>query len=252
MNLFFSLVRNDFKQEFAGSFLGGTWAFLQPIITILIFWFVFQVGFKTQAVSDYPFILWLLAGMVPWFFFSDGVSKATDSIRSNSYLVKKIVFKVSLLPLIKIATAFFIHLFFFMFMVLIYMVYGYEIDIYYLQIVYYLFSLLVLMYGISLVTSTLSVFAKDISSMVMMLLQFAFWLTPIFWNLKIVPEKYHFFINLNPLVYVVNGYRDAFIYKVWFWEHLGMTLYFWGIVFLLLFAGKKMYKKLRPDFADVL
>lgn len=252
MNLFLSLIRNDFKQEFAGSLLGGTWAFLQPLITIFIFWFVFQVGFKTQAVSDYPFILWLIAGMIPWFFFSEGVSKATESIRSNSYLVKKVVFKVSLLPVIKIATAFFLHLFFLIFMLIIYVVYDYEMDMYYLQILYYLLALLVLMYGVSLITSTLSVFAKDISSLVTMLLQFSFWLTPIFWNLNLVPEKYHFLIELNPLVYIINGYRDALIYKVWFWENWNMTLYFWTMVFILLFVGRRMYKNLRPYFADVL
>ncbi|MDM5263077.1 ABC transporter permease [Sulfurovum sp. XTW-4] len=252
MNLFLSLIRNDFKQEFAGSFFGGVWAFVQPIVTILIFWFVFQVGFKAQPVGDYPFILWLLSGMIPWFFFNEGVSKATQSIVANSYLVKKIVFKVSLLPIIKIVTALFIHIFFLMVMVIIYMAYGYGVNIYYIQIVYYLFSLTILMYGISLITSTFAVFAKDINPLVTMLLQFGFWITPIFWNLDTVPKKYHMIIELNPLVYIINGYRDVFINKVWFWEHNNMTIFFWMITGILLVVGRVTYKYLRPSFADVL
>ncbi len=252
MNLFTSLVKNDFKQEFLGSFLGIAWAFIQPTFTILIFWFVFQVGFKAQPVGDYPFILWLIAGMIPWFFFSEGLGKATNSIVSKSYLVKKIVFNISLLPVIKITSAFIIHLFFIFFMIGMFWIYGYAPDIYYFQIVYYLIVTIFLIYAISLITSSLAVFTKDVSQFVSMTLQFGFWLTPIFWNLQMVPQKYHFIIQLNPLVYIIEGYRDIFINKTWFWEDVNMTIYFWACAIIFYIIGKIVFKKLRPFFADVL
>ncbi len=252
MKILLSLIKNDFKQEYLGSLLGVAWAFIQPTFTILIFWFVFQVGFKAQPVGDFPFILWLIAGMIPWFFFAESLSKATNSIIANSYLVKKIVFDISLLPVIKIASALMIHLFFIVFMILMFLLYGYTPDLYYLQIIYYLCATIAFVYSISLITSTLVVFTKDIGQLVAMSLQFGFWLTPIFWNLQMVPEKYHFLIQLNPLVYIIEGYRDIFIDKVWFWENISMSLYFWGAVIAIHLYGKYLFKKLKPFFADVL
>ncbi len=68
--LIINLAKNDFKVKYAGSYFGVFWAFFQPIIQILIFWFVFQVGFQAGPVKGYPYVLWLIAGIIPWFFFS--------------------------------------------------------------------------------------------------------------------------------------------------------------------------------------
>jgi ABC-type polysaccharide/polyol phosphate export permease len=92
------MARRDIQSRYQGSYLSFFWAFVQPTITILLLWFVFEVGFRTPAVGNYPFILWLLAGIIPWFCFSEGLSNATTSILEYSYLVKKVVFKVSVIP----------------------------------------------------------------------------------------------------------------------------------------------------------
>jgi len=250
--LLFSLTKNDFKQKYLGSYLGITWAFIQPVITVLIFWFVFQVGFKAQPINDVPFILWLIAGMFPWFFFADAVGNATNAVVENTYLVKKIVFRVGLLPLIKIFSSLIVHLFFILFMYGLYMVYGYSFDIHWLQVFYYLGAMMVLILGISYITSAVVIFFKDMGQLVAMLLQFGFWLTPIFWNLSMVPEKYQYILKLNPIFYLTEGYRDCMINKVWFWEHPTMSLYFWVVTLSLLIGGMLVFRKLRPHFADVL
>ena len=72
--LILSLAKNDFKTKYAGSYLGMVWAFVQPIITILVYWFVFTVGMKAGSASDYPFVLYLVTGLVPWFFFQDALN----------------------------------------------------------------------------------------------------------------------------------------------------------------------------------
>ena len=68
-HLILSLAKNDFKTKYAGSYLGIVWAFVQPIVTILVYWFVFSVGLKAGNASNYPFVLYLISGIVPWFFF---------------------------------------------------------------------------------------------------------------------------------------------------------------------------------------
>ncbi|WP_152395475.1 ABC transporter permease [Paenibacillus guangzhouensis] len=246
------MSKKDIKSRYLGSFLGVVWAFIQPTVQILIFWFVFQVGFKSAPVDNFPFILWLISAMIPWFFISDSIIGATNSIIDNSYLVKKIVFRVSILPIVRIYSALFIHLFFICFMIIMFAVYGYLPTVYYLQIFYYLFASILLVLGISWITSSLVIFLKDIGQFVGVLVQFGFWLTPIFYSINTVPEKYHFLLKLNPAFYIVEGYRETFIYHKWFWEHPLLSLNFWIITILLLTAGTFIFKKLRPHFADVL
>ena len=250
--LLWSLTKNDFKQKYLGNFLGVAWAFIQPTATILIFWFVFQVGFKSQPVDDFPFILWLVAGMFPWFFFAEGLSTGTNSIIVNSFLVKKVVFRISLLPIISLLSALAIHIFFIFFMFAMFIYYGYSPEIYWLQIVYYLFATAVLLLGLSWITSSVVVFFKDMGQLVAMLVQFGFWLTPIFWSMKMVPEQYHWIVKLNPIVYIIEGYRNSMIYHKWFWEDMNMTIYFWIVTAGIFVMGGLTFKKLRPHFADVL
>ena len=250
--LLWKLTKNDFKQRYVGNLLGVLWAFIQPTATIAVFWFVFQVGFKSQPVDDFPFILWLVAGMFPWFYFADGLANGTNSVMANSFLVKKIVFRVSLLPMIKLLSALVIHVFFIFFMFAMFLYYGYSPEIYWLQIAYYLFALSVLLLGLSWITSSVVVFFRDMGQLVAVVIQFGFWLTPIFWSMKMVPERYHFLIELNPLVYIIEGYRNSMIYHHWFWEDMEMTLYYWTITVIVFIVGGLTFSRLRPHFSDVL
>ncbi len=250
--LLWSLIKDDFKQKYIGNFLGVAWALIQPIFTILIYWFVFQVGFKSRHVDNFPFILWLIAGLLPWFFFTEGLTSGTNSILANSFLVKKVVFRVSLLPIIPLLSALIIHLFFIFFMFGMFIYYGYTPNIYWVQIFYYLFATIILLLGLSWITSSVVVFFRDVGQLVGMLIQFGFWLTPIFWNITTIPEKYHWIIQLNPLLYIIEGYRNSLIYHKWFWEDMHMTLYFWIFTAIIFITGGMTFKKLRPHFSDVL
>ena len=188
--LLWELTIKDLRQRYLGSYLGILWAFIQPAITVCIFWFVFQVGFKSKPVGDFPFILWLVCGMFPWFFFSDALPGATYSIVTNSFLVKKVVFRVSLLPMIQLMSALVVNLFFVALLFGMFWVYGFPLSLYNLQVFYYLFALLCLTFGLSLITSSLVIFVKDVGQLVSMCLQFLFWGTPIFWSLDFLPPQY--------------------------------------------------------------
>ena len=250
--LLWTLTKNDFRQKYFGNFLGIAWAFILPAITIGILWFVFQVGFKSKPVGDFPFILWLVAGMFPWFYFSEGLSNGTNSIVANAFLVKKVVFRVSLLPIVSLATAFIVHLFFIFFMFSMFIYYGYSPNIYWLQIIYYLFATSILLLGLSWFTSSVLVFFKDMGQIVAMLIQVGFWFTPIFWSMSMIPDKYHWIIKANPVYYIIKGYRDSMINHEWFWYDKTMTIYFWVVTLTIFIIGGLTFKKLKPHFADVL
>ena len=147
--LIFKLSKNDFKTRYAGSYLGMIWAFVQPIVTILVYWFVFEKGLKVgKTLSEegisVPFVLWLTAGLVPWFFFSEALSNGTNALMEYKYLVQKVVFNISVLPVIKILAALYVHIFFVCFTVVLFTCYGMVPDLYTLQVVYYSFALFAL------------------------------------------------------------------------------------------------------------
>lgn len=250
--IIFELAKKDLRTRYLGSYLGIIWAFIQPTCTIMILWFVFQVGFKSAPVSEFPFILWLICGMIPWFYISENIQSAASSVVDNSYLVKKVVFRVSALPLIRITSGLFIHLFFVLIMVLMFALYGYLPTIFTLQIIYYLFATIMLVLSVSWLTSALYVFLKDLGQIIAILIQFGLWLTPIFWSLDIVPEKYRILFKINPVYYIVEGYRDSLIHQVWFWNKSLLTINFWIIVGVFFVGGALVFKRLRPHFADVL
>lgn len=243
---------NDLRERFAGSSLGVLWAFIQPVITIFVFWVVFQKGFKTPPAGDYPFFLYLCTGIIPWTFFSDSLTTATFSISEKTYLVKKVVFQLSVLPIIKLLSALVIHLFFVLLLFIIFPLFGFSPDVYWLQLVYYISVTFLLLTGISWITSAAMLFFKDIGQLISVILQFMFWATPIFWSLKIVPQKYLWIFKLNPSFFLVEGYRDSFLRKIWFWEHPLLTAYALGLTVCMFVVGAIFFKKLRPHFADVL
>jgi teichoic acid transport system permease protein len=107
--LILSLAWNDFRTKYAGSVLGLMWAFAGPVVTVVMYWFVFQVALGSGPVNGHPFALWLVAGLVPWMFFQDALNYGVDVLRGYSFLVKKISFNISILPAVRIFSAFFVH-----------------------------------------------------------------------------------------------------------------------------------------------
>ena len=227
--LIFSLAKNDFKTKYAGSYLGIVWAFIQPVVTILVYWFVFSVGLKAGTVSNYPFVLYLVSGIVPWFFFQDALNGGTNALLEYNYLVKKVVFKISILPIVKIISALFVHAFF-------------------------VICTFLLVLGMVYATSAIVIFFRDLTQIINIFLQVGVWMTPIMWDVNILnshPWVIRLF-KLNPMYYVVTGYRDSMLGHVGIWNHLSWTVYFWVVTIMLFGLGSVIFKRLKPHFADVL
>jgi len=252
MPLILSLAISDFKTKYASSYLGMLWAFVQPIVTILIYVIVFGYGFKSTPVKDFPFVLWLTAGIIPWLFFSEALMSSTTSLKEYSYLVKKVVFEVKTLPLVKIMAAFYIHLFFIGIVAVLYVINGYMPSWYYLQVIYYAFCTWVLVLGVGYITSALNVFVPDLVQIINIVLQFGMWMTPIMWSPDLFGPKVAALLKINPMYYVVEGYRDSFYHQIPFWAKPNLTVYFWCVTLLFLVIGMYTFRKLEKHFSDVL
>ena len=196
-----------------------------------------------------------MAGLVPWFYFQEALSGATNNLSEYSYLVKKVVFPVELLPIIKIVSSLMVHFCFLAIMAVVFLVAGYVPRISWLQVFYYSGAATVLALGLGYITSSVNVFFKDMSQIVAICLQFGMWLAPImYWDGMFTAEHPWMdpIFKLNPFYYIVAGYRDSMLTGHPFWDRPLNTLYFWAVSILLLYTGLKIFAKLRPHFSDVL
>ena len=213
--LIWKLAKNDFKKRYAGSYLGFLWALVQPVVTVLMYYIVFDKVFQTRSQMvasgvEVPYVLYLTAGLVPWFFFSEAITNGTNALLEYSYLVKKVVFNISVLPIIKLIAATFIHLFFVGVLLIMAACYGYFPTIYTIQVLYYSFCLFMLVLAMSYCTCAIVVFFRDLSQIINIALQVGMWATPILWDIGMIKdENILVLVKLNPLVYIVNGYRNA-------------------------------------------
>ena len=250
--IIFELAKRDFQQQYMGSYLGAIWIFMQPLLFILVLYMVFTLGFRPAASADMPFALYLVNGMIAWLYFVDNFNANTDVIRNYSFMVKKVDFRLSILPIVKMISALFPHLFLLVVAVLLSWYQGYAPSIYTLQVFYYLFAMSTLLLALGWLTSSTSVFIKDVSRVVAIFIQFGFWLTPIFWNINMIPDKYQWVIKLNPMYYIVTGYRDSIVMQVPFWERVDIMVNFWIFTVIMMFIGIGVYRRLRPFFAEVI
>jgi teichoic acid transport system permease protein len=255
--LIWKLAKNDFKKRYAGSYLGILWAMAQPVVTVVMYWIVFDKVFDTrsQLVAsgvEVPYVLYLTAGLVPWFYFSEAITQGTMALVEYNYLVKKVVFNISILPIIKVIAATFIHVFFVVVLLIVSIGYGYYPSIYTLQLIYYSFCMFLLVLGLSYLTCALVVFIRDLQQIINIALQIGMWATPILWSIEMLTDNMKTLFKLNPLVYIVNGYRSAIYEKVWFWEHFYSSTYFWIFTISLFCIGTLVFRRMRPHFADVL
>lgn len=251
--LIWTLAKNDFKTKFSGSYLGKFWAFVQPVVTVLVYWFVFQVGLRANDMCSFPYVLWLTAGLVPWFYFADALNGGTNSLVEYNYLVKKVVFNISILPVVKVFSAIFVNIFFIGLVFVLCWLYGYHPDLYSIQLLYYMACSILLIIGLSYFTSAVVCFFRDLGQIVSIGLQIGMWATPILWDATTKFEGWFLRIfKLNPVYYIVDGFRDCLLQKVWFWEKGWWTVYFWLFVIAVNFIGVGVFRKLRVHFADVL
>lgn len=258
-----NLAKNDLKARFAGSNLGIVWAFVQPIITIIVYWFVFEkaIGAGSQITKgglSVPYILWLSAGLIPWFYFSEAWMNGTNCLLEYNYLVKKVVFNISVLPVVKAVSSLFTHVVLVLFMILLYVLYGYYPDISVIQVIYYSFCAFALALSLSYFTSAVTVFFRDMQQIINVFMQMLIWGTPIMWNIdymeqlgKVSPAL-SMILKLNPMYYIVLGYRRTLIYHEPFWNEPALTIYFWCVTIVLFLIGTTVFRKLRPHFADIL
>lgn len=252
-DILWGLAKNDFKARYATSFLGVSWAFVQPLVMILVMWFIFQVGLRNEPVEGQPFIVWFVPAYLAWSYFSDALTSTTNSFREYEYLLKQVNFRVGIIPIIKILSSTFVHVVFIMFMYFVLAVNKVRITLYSVQVVYYFICVFCLLIALGILFATLNSFIPDIASFVGIAMTVGFWASPICWSpVNMATPFVQTLLKLNPMYYVCQGYRDSFLVESFFWEQPVSMLIFWGEVILFYMIGRFLFKRTRPYLVDLL
>jgi ABC-type polysaccharide/polyol phosphate export permease len=250
--LIVDLTYRELRSRYLGSLFGLSWAFLNPAFTMATFFVVFKYGLKQGAVNGVPFFVWLLSGLVAWFFIQDCLNAGASSVIENSFLVKKVIFRVSLLPVVRLLGLLPVHLFFLGTLTLIFWGYGYRPDWYTLQVLYYTLAMGALAVGWSWLAASIAPFFRDLLQIIPVVLQILFYTTPIIWPADNLSIGWQHVLDINPLYYIVKGYRESLVTHVPFYHHPLTTIYFWAVTAGFVTVGGIVFLRLKPHFADVL
>ena len=250
------LAKSDIIKTYKGAALGWAWSVIKPTVTIFVFWFAFGVGLKlgNTMASGYPFILWFIAGIMPWFYMEEMLTQGANSLRQYNFLVTKMRFPIATIPTFVGISKLYVHLFLIGLTVAFYLVYGYRPDIYYLQIPIYMLYMVLFFIAWAQFASMLSCMSKDFYNLVGAATQALFWLSGILYDVKTmaVPTWLRTFLLFNPITFISNGYRNVFVYKIWVWEEPDVLLYFLIMLFLMSSLALWAYRRLYKEIPDVL
>ncbi len=251
-SLIWQLAVHDLRSRYASTLIGSVWAIVNPAITILVFWFVSVYGLRVSFEEGPPYYLILFCGFVPWLMFNDAVTGGAAGILSHSYLVRKIAFPLEILPIVKIVSATIVHLFLMALLLLILILSGVHPTLHVFEGLYFLVAMVTFAAGLAWLLSALQVFSTDLGHALGAAMTIWFWVTPILWPLQNLKGTALWIVQLNPVLYVVEGYRNAFLYARPLSALWPLDIYFWAVTAAMLLVGASVFRRLKPHFADVL
>ncbi len=240
------LVKKDFKIRYRNSALGFVWSLLNPLSTMVILTVVFSLLLRSD-IKNFP--IFLLAALLPWRFFQIGTMQATGSIVGNPSLIKKIYLPRHILVLANNLASFVSFLMEFASLVPIMIVLGMNVTPYALLLPLVMIIEFIMVLGISLSLAALNVFYRDFYQIWEIVLQLGFFLSPVFYDPNIIPERYRFYYSLNPVTRIVDSTRKILFYDV---PPTAFDLAVPLLIGLMLFAiGCIIFRRLEPKFAEV-
>lgn len=251
LHLIYTLSIYDIKSKYQLHYLGAAWQFLSPALQILIYWFVFGIGIRGgHPVNGIPFFIWLLIGLIPWFYISPSIIQGSNSVFTRISLVSKMKFPVSILPTVTVLSNTFNFIVMLLFLGILLLIYGVNPGIYIVQLPYYLFSLIFFLYSITLLFSTISTIIRDFQLMLQSFIRMMLYLTPILWDMSRLPDILVNILKLNPIFYIIEGFRKTFLGQGWFFQDYIYMVYFWITCMLILYLGARIHMKFRKQFVD--
>ncbi len=252
-NFFYELTRREILTQYVGSITGLAWLFLQPLILLVIYAFVFVVIFQARVPeADLTgFVPYLAVAFWPWTAFAESIIKSSNAIAANAALIGKVSVPNQIFPLSTVASSFAMHLAGYLVVLIVLQFTGTPIHWLNLPLaVAYLAILLAFAAGMALAVSALAVFIRDLQQITPPLMMAWFFSTPILYSPGLIPERFRAWLLLNPVAVLVQRLRELLLWDDW--QPNRYDIYLLVFVVLIALAGYFLFRRLSPYFEDFL
>jgi lipopolysaccharide transport system permease protein len=245
--LLYFLAWRDVKVRYKQTALGVLWVIIQPLMTMLIFAFIFGrvVGVPSDGI---PYHLFAFAGLVPWTFFAGALTRSGNSLVGSAHLITKVYFPRLIIPLAAVAAALldFAIAFALLAVLMIWSGTALTLQLLLLPVVILLTAMLAL--GVGMWASALNVKYRDVGHVLPFLVQLGMFATPIIYPVSILPEKWRGALALNPMTGIIEGYRSALFGRPVAWDALAISA---AVTVVVLVWAMYVFRRMEKDFADV-
>lgn len=249
----FRLANYELKAQNNGTVFGFFWNFLNPALQILVYWFVFSIGLQVKAPQgEYPYIIWMIVGIIPWFYISTALQTSAMSIYSYNSILKRVNLPLSIVPVKTVFSGFIGHVEAMLVVFAIILLSGSPVKSTVWQLPYYMFAMVCFLTGWSLFASAITVVFKDFQKILSAVIRLLFYISPIVWSQENLPDNLQAILSYNPFAYILQGYRNCILYGYSLTVYWKMGLYFWAFTILLFLLGASIHMKFRKKFMDLI
>ena len=249
IRLMIKMASMNMERQTVRSSIGILWTYFHDLVYIIVFVMFRLLISGNSDISGMNSVVYLTTGMIPWFFINDVLNQGSMAIRNNKGIVQSIRFSVPILPTVEVLTIFFKRVFSFAMLFVIVLVFGYIRSFHILLFIYYIICALALCVSLNLLISAFIAISDDFRQLYSAFVRVLIYTMPILWDFSRVQSGWvNVLLRINPMVYVVKGFRDAFVLGPT--QNVLYTVYFWFCILVMFAMGSFVQFKLRRYYAD--
>ena len=253
----YCIAKYELLADMRDSKFGLLWNFLSPAIQVLTYWLIFGIAWNRKPVGDIEYLPWLVIGYGAWWFIQPCITTGCKAVFSKTNVITKMKFPVSVLPATICCKEFFNHICMMVIAFVVVIAFGYYPNLYWLCLLYYAACAFVFTESVTLILSVLTMLWRDVKKLVVSLIRMLMYFSPVIWECEFESSVSHyklfnFILKLNPIHYIIDGYRDSVFYKTGFWAHPVYTAYFWIVTLILFVIGCCLMYKFKHKFIDLI
>lgn len=240
-------VKKEIRGKYKNSFLGVIWSFLNPLLQIMVYAIVFPLILRNTQEN---YVIFLCCGLIPWTFFSTAISRSAFTMVENGNILKKVYFPREILP-ISIVTSETVNFLISTLIIIGFVIFGgLGITKYIIFYPIVLLAQYLLLIAISFIVSSISVYVRDLQHLIGVALQLLFYAAPVVYAPNVIPENFKWILNINPMTYIINGYRDIFYNQTAI--ELKPLIILIACSIIACIVGYWIFNKLQKGFAEQL
>lgn len=244
----------DLKKNYNGTLLGWFWLVAKPGTMIFIYWFAFSIGLRVGKMHNgRDYFFWLIFGLLPWLYISEIISSAPSIFKKYNYLVTKIKFPIILIPVFTSLSKIFVHILLITLASIIYFLSAQPLGIKIIEIIPLIIVTFITMSIFAIILSLIGSISKDISEFVKTIVTPILFLSPVLWDInKFQNTTMGIIQDLNPINFIIRGYRNIFIYEKAFYNSVYSSTLFILVMLLSSLLAISLFKNLKKEIPDYL